>query len=226
MQKPKPKETPKVPGMEQKEKKDEYLRIIDYLPEGKAEMPMHKRKPIAQGIGENYFSLLEVVPRRGMSFESGERVYIGDETREKVDHIERRIKYEWLTPTAKSELPFILEEAITDNEKYFIQFYNTAGAISVRQHKLERLPRIGKKHVKDILGEREKKPFESYEDLKNRVKSMPDPAKVLSDAIVNELKGESKYRLFVPVIKEERPGRRKDTERMPRERDRGRGRRY
>jgi len=205
------------------EKKDEYLRIIDYLPEGKAEMPPHRRKPLAQGVGEKYFSLLEIVPRKGMSFESGERVYIGDEAREKVDHIERRIKYEWLTPTAKAELPFIIEEIIIDNEKHFITFYNTAGPISVRQHKLERLPRIGKKHVKAILDERVKKPFASFEDLQNRVKSMPDAAKVLSDTINNELKGEGKYRLFVPIIKEERQTRERD-ERPPR-RDRGR-RRY
>jgi len=54
--------------------------------------------------------LLELVPREGITFELGERVYIGEGTRDRVDHIERRIKYEWLTPTAKSELPFILEK--------------------------------------------------------------------------------------------------------------------
>jgi hypothetical protein len=32
---------------------------------------------------------------------------------------------------------------------------------------------------------------------------MPDPIKVLAEQIVNELKGESKYRLFVPIIKDE-----------------------
>jgi len=91
-------------------KKDEYVRILDYLPKGKSDVPLHKRRPIAQAVGEKFFSLLELVPREGITFELGERVYIGEGTRDRVDHIERRIKYEWLTPTAKSELPFILEK--------------------------------------------------------------------------------------------------------------------
>ncbi len=183
-------------------KRDEYVRIIDYLPRGKSEVPPHKRKPIAQVVGEKYFSLLEIVPREGMSFEPGERVYIGEGTREKVDHIERRIRYEWLTPTAKSELESILEDIIRDNEDRFIEFYNTAGTISTRQHKLEVLPRIGKRHRDDIISEREKRPFKNFEDMHKRLKNIPDPMKIIADKIIEELKGESKYYLFVPLIRE------------------------
>lgn len=183
-------------------KKDEYVRVIDYLPKGKSEVPPHKRKPIAQAIGETYFSLLEIVPRKGMSFELGERVYIGEGVRDKVDHIERRIKYDWLTPTAKTELVFVLEKIINDNEGHFINFYNTAGIISTRQHKLECLPRIGKRHRQDILNEREKEPFKSFEDMRNRIKNIPDPLKIIVDKIVEELQGKSKYQLFVPLIED------------------------
>ncbi len=183
-------------------KKDEYVRVIDYLPKGKSEVPPHRRKPIAQAIGENYFSLLEIVPRKDMSFELGERVYIGEGMRDKVDHIERRIKYDWLTPTAKSELEFVLNKIVKDNEGYFVNFYNTAGIISTRQHKLESLPRIGKRHREDILNEREKELFKSFEDMRNRIKNIPDPVKVIVDKIIEELKGKSKYQLFVPLIEE------------------------
>lgn len=183
-------------------KKDEYVRVIDYLPRGKSEIPPHKRKPIAQAIGEIYFSLLEIVPREGMSFELGERVYIGEGVRDKVDHIERRIKYEWLTPTAKSELAFVLENIIKDKEDYFINFYNTAGTISTRQHKLECLPRIGKRHRQDILDEREREPFKNFEDMRSRVKNIPDPVKVIVDKIIEELQGKSKYMLFVLLIED------------------------
>ena len=88
-------------------KKDEYARIIDFLPMGKSEVPPHKRKPIAQVVGEKYYSLLEIVPRKDIKLEAGDRIYIGEGVREEVDHIERRIKYEWLTPTAKTELKII-----------------------------------------------------------------------------------------------------------------------
>lgn len=183
--------------------KDEHVRILDYLPKGKSEVPMHKRKPMAQAIGEIYFSLLELTPREGVLFESGDKVYIGEGTRDKVDHIERRIKYDWLTPTAKTELPYILKEIILENEEKSVDFFNTAGIISTRQHKLEVLPRIGKKHRQEILVEREIKPFKSFDDMKKRLKNVPDPVNIIVEKIVEELKGESKYLLFTPVIEKE-----------------------
>ncbi len=181
-------------------KKDEHARIIDFLPMGKSEVPPHKRKPIAQVVGETYYSLLEIVPRKDIKLEVGDRIYIGEGVRDEVDHIERRIKYEWLTPTAKTELKIILEEIIRDREKEFIGFFNTSGTISTRLHKLETLPRIGKRHRQDILNEREIKEFESFKDLQNRVKNMSDPVKIVAEKIIEELKSESKYYLFVPYI--------------------------
>lgn len=182
--------------------KDDYVCILDFLPSGKSEVPSHKRKPIAQAVGDKYFSLLELSPREGSSFEMGERAYIGEGERDKVDHIERRIKYDWLTPTAKTELAFILKDIVEANEERFIEFYNTAGSISTRQHKLELLPKIGKRHRQDILNERDADPFASFADMRERVKNIPDPVKTLVDKIVQELKGESKYYFFVPLTKD------------------------
>lgn len=183
-------------------KKDDYIRILDYLPKGKSEIPPHKRKPIAQALGELFFSLLELSPRDGATFEVGDRVYIGEGLREKVDHIERRIKYDWLTPVAKSELPIILRALVLENEETYIKFYNTCGSISTRQHKLETLPKIGKRHRQDILNERDILPFTSFSDMKKRVKHIPDPVKAIVDKIIEELREESKYLLFTPVVEE------------------------
>jgi predicted nucleic acid-binding OB-fold protein len=36
-----------------------------------------------------------------------------------------------------------------------------------------------------------------------RVKNIPDPAKVIAEKIVEELKGESKYLLFLQLIKDD-----------------------
>lgn len=183
-------------------KKDDHARVLDYLPKGKSEVPPHKRKPLVQAVGDKFYSLLELCPREGAAFELGERVYIGDDARDKVDHIERRIKYEWLTPTAKSELPHVLKEVVESNEGEYLEFYNTAGTISTRQHKLETLPKIGRRHREDILRERESQPFTSFEDMRRRLTSIPDPVKVIVDKIVEEMKGESKYYLFTPVVEE------------------------
>ncbi|MFH1125921.1 MAG: DUF655 domain-containing protein [Candidatus Altiarchaeota archaeon] len=179
--------------------KDDYVRILDFLPKGKSEMPPHKRKPVAQAVGESFFSLLELSPREGVSFTQGERVYIGEGARDTVDHIERRIKYEWLTPTAKSELPEILKAVVIEHEEQYVKFYNTAGTISTRQHKMECLPKIGKRHRQEIIEEREREPFKSFEDMHKRLKSIPDPARIIVDKIIEELKGESKYYLFSPI---------------------------
>ena len=183
-------------------KRDDYVRILDYLPKGKSEVPPHKRKPLAQAVGDKFFSLLELSPREGIVLEQGVKEYIGEGSRDRIDHIERRIKYDWLTPTAKSELPVVLKTIVLENEQKFMEFYNTAGTISTRQHKLECLPKIGKRHREEMLAEREAQPFKDFEDMKARLTSIPDPAKVIVDKIVEELKGESKYYLFVQLFEE------------------------
>ena len=56
--------------------KEEYAIVLEYLPNG---YPLERKMmPMAQAIGELNLTLLELVPRRGISLEIGERVYIGD----------------------------------------------------------------------------------------------------------------------------------------------------
>ena len=72
--------------------KEEHAIILDYLPNG---YPLEgKMMPIAQAIGENNLILLEVVPRRGISLEIGERVYIGEGKRDKIYYILGRLRKE------------------------------------------------------------------------------------------------------------------------------------
>ena len=50
--------------------KEEKAIVIDYLPYG---YPLEKKMmPIAQAVGTNNFTLLELVPRRGIKLEIGE----------------------------------------------------------------------------------------------------------------------------------------------------------
>jgi putative nucleotide binding protein len=44
---------------------------------------------------------------------------------------------------------------------------------------------------------RDEKPFESFDDLKKRVKLMPDPEKAIVKRILEEIQGEQKHHLFV-----------------------------
>jgi len=163
--------------------KEDYAIVLDFLSTGYADS--YKREPIAQVIGEKEFSLLEVVPRENIRLDLNERVYIGPDKREKIRFIKGRIGYDKLTSTARSELRKVVEELIGKNEDKFINFFNKTGAITVRQHSLELLPNIGKKHMKTMLEERQKKPFESFKDISDRVKLMPNPLKTLADRIID-----------------------------------------
>ena len=66
----------------------------------------------------------------------------------------------------------------------------------MRMHQLELLPGLGKKHMWEIIMARKAKPFENFEDLKNRVKLLPDPKQTVVKRIISELEGKEKYQIF------------------------------
>ena len=178
--------------------REEHVKILDYLPEGITSLPVYKRYPVAQTIGCDYFVILETTPKQGVVFKAREKVYVGEGERDKVRTIKKRMRYDELTSTAKSELWDVVEEIIEENEKKFVDFFNTAKAISLKHHQLELLPKIGKKQLLKILEEREKKPFKDFKDLDARVKGLPDVKKLIVDRIIEEIQGDVEHRLFVP----------------------------
>jgi len=175
---------------------EERAYVLDFLPHGRpGARPGYRAGALVQVVGEEYFTLLEAVVKEGVVLKSYERVYVGKEARDKITYIIGRIGYEELTTTAKMELPTVLEKIVLDRESWFISFFNSAQAITPRMHALELLPGIGKKYMWQIIGEREKKPFENFEDLQQRA-NMPNPIKLIAKRILEELAGESKHRLF------------------------------
>jgi putative nucleotide binding protein len=175
--------------------KEEFAIILDFLPYG---YPLeNKRMPLAQAIGENGFTLLQLVPRRGEKFEIGERVYIGDGKRDKVQYILGRCPREKLTETAKSGLDDFIVEYVLKNEERFVKFFNKAQAINTRLHQFELLPGLGKKHTSAILASREDKEFESFEDIRERVTNLPSPEKIISKRIMEELTEMQRHNLFI-----------------------------
>ena len=184
---------------------EEHALVIDFLPYGKAADV--KKEPIAQVVGEAHFTLLEVVPKPNTSMMVGERVYVGKDAREKIDHIKGRISYFELTSAAKVELERAIMRILESREKEFVEFFNRCGPVTIRLHQLELLPGIGKKHLHDILKEREKKPFESFADISARIPLLPDPKKILVQRVLEELQGGSKYYLLTRPPYQPREGR-------------------
>src|SRR3989338_9154761 len=182
--------------------KEEHAIILDFLPNGYAldKRPMYMKTPTAQAIGKEHFVLLELVPKKGVHFQLYEEVYIGEGKRDKIHHIVGKIPMSKLTSTAKSELEFVIKDIVQKNEKMFVDFFNKAMPLSTRMHQIELLPGVGKKHMWEIINVRDEKPFESFADIKKRVKLMPDPEKVVIRRIVQELEGSEKHRLFVDAV--------------------------
>ncbi|UCD03294.1 MAG: DUF655 domain-containing protein [Candidatus Aenigmatarchaeota archaeon] len=177
-------------------KKDEWALVLDFLARGHS--GMQRSEPVAQIIGDRYFSLLEVIMRENSSFKPEDRVYIGEGKRADVKYIRKRISYGELTAAAKEELNDMVEKIVTKNPKMFLNFFNKSGPVTNRLHQLELLPGIGKRHLWGIIGERKKAPFESFEDIKKRVPLLPHPEKLIVRRILCELEDKDKYRIFVP----------------------------
>ena len=175
--------------------KEEYALVLDYLPYG---YPMGgKTNPVVQAIGIKTLALLELVPRRGVQIAVEEKVYIGPEKRDKIYFISGRLPREKLTETAKIQLQKFVETVVAEQEKKYVDFFNHAQAMNTRLHQLELLPGFGKKHTKELLDAREQKPFESFEDMKTRLPSIPDPKKAIEKRILEELMERQRFYLFV-----------------------------
>ena len=179
--------------------KEEAAVVLDFLPNGYPydERPMYMKTPIAQAIGKEHFVLLELVSKKGIHLQPFGEVYIGEGKRDKIHHIIGKMDMRKLTATAKSQLEFVIKDIIQKDEEKFIDFFNKARPLSTRMHQLELLPGLGKKHMWQVIEIRDEKPFESFADLKNRVKLMPDPEKIVAKRILQELDGKEKHNIFV-----------------------------
>jgi putative nucleotide binding protein len=175
--------------------KEEHAIILEFLPNG---YPLEgKMMPIAQAIGEKNLTLLELVPRRGISLKIGEKVYIGEGKRPQIYYILGKLNKEKLTESAKNQLQEFIKELVKNKEKEFIDFFNEADAINKRIHQIELLPGFGKKHMQEIIKKRKEKKFESFEELKMQIQNLPDPEKAIEKRIFKELTNLERYNLFI-----------------------------
>ena len=174
--------------------KEEYAIILEYLPNG---YPLEKKMmPIAQAIGVTNPTLLELVPRRGVVLKIGEKVYIGEGKRDQIYYILGRLRREKLTEAAKQQLKEFINILVKENNKRFVDFFNKSEAINKRVHQIELLPGLGKKHMQEILKQRQEREFESFEDMKKRIQNLPDPEKAIEKRIFQELTTLERYNLF------------------------------
>ena len=187
------------PKTERADKKEVEAVVLDFLQWGYADdkRPLNQREPIILTVGTDQFKLLELIPKRNFAINLHDKVYIGDGERKVVERVKRRISYDELTNTAKGELELVISMIIAESEPRFVKFYNEAVPISLKLHMLNLLPGFGKKTLTDTLAERQKKPFENFEDIRSRVKTLAKPEKFILERIMLEIENpDEKYHLF------------------------------
>ncbi len=179
---------------------EEYAYVLDFLPHGRPGVRPsgkagYRAGALVQVVGEEFFTLLEAIVKEGVMLRANDQVYVGKDSRNEITYIIGRIGYEDLTATAKTELPSVINRIVLKRENWFVAFFNTTQAITPRMHALELIPGIGKKYMWQVIKEREKRPFQSFDDLQKRTQ-LPNPVKLITKRVQEELMGESKYRLF------------------------------
>jgi putative nucleotide binding protein len=171
--------------------------VLDYLPHGRADddRPQYQKPQLAHAVDTESFALYELVLREEAAINIGDNVVV-DPPDDDIAEV-RRIDYEDLSGGSQSELEHVIGEVIDENEDRFVDFFNEAGAITLRLHQFNLLPGIGDKLRDAILDERKREPFEELSDLTDRVSGLHDPKGTLADRILEEIRDEDvKYSLF------------------------------
>lgn len=187
-----------VQYMDRQRKYEEYAWVLAYLQEGSPTdtSPFSQREPVIQAVGDIWFTLLELSPKRGVNIDPFVRIGIGKNNRKVITRIKRRIGYDDLSLTSENNLEDCIKEIVEKQEFRFVNWFNKASFVTSRMHSFKLLPGIGTTHLEKLLSERNQINFTSYEDIATRTK-LSDPKKLIIARIMKELTNpDEKYRLF------------------------------
>ena len=165
------------------QKKERYAWVLDYIPN---KYPERKRKHVVQAVGEDYFTLMELTPKGDNIPREYERVYIGEGRRDIIDHVNRRLRYEDLTDTARERLPYALEKIVKQREGFFLTLFNDPDRHVGKMPILMLLPLVKGKDLEKINNERRREKFKSFEDLERRT-GLLFPERAIARRIEEEL---------------------------------------
>ncbi|QEE15067.1 DUF655 domain-containing protein [Promethearchaeum syntrophicum] len=174
------------------------IYILDILQHGGIDKADHQWNPIAQILEGSKFQLYEIRLNKSKITERRlqEKIVV-TENQDIYERIQRKITFLELTPTSSSTLDVVVAQYVNENEPRFIEFINNSGPITIKRHSLEVLPGIGKKLMWEIINNREKPPFKSFEDLHSRVPGFK-PVETFRKRIIEEIMGDDlKHYLFV-----------------------------
>ena len=180
----------------QSRKYEEFAYVLDFISQGKSKTVRGRDGVVVIALGEERLTLLEILGVEDSIFDIGEKIYIGKEGRTKVQSVLGKLDYEQITSSAQSELDNVVKTIVTENEERFVNYINNAQPLTPRRHSLELIPGIGKTYLKLLIEEINKQKFLNYQDLEERA-GLKEPVNHLSKRILEEIAGETQFRLFV-----------------------------
>ena len=180
----------------QSRKYEEYAYVLDFISQGKSKTVHGRGGVIVIAVGEERLTLLEILGVDDSTFDIGEKIYIGKDGRTNVQSVLGKLDYEQITGTAQSELENVVNTIVTKNEQRIVDYINNAQPLTPRKHSLELIPGIGKTYLKLIIEQINKQKFLNYKDMEERA-GLKEPVNHLSKRILEEITGETQFRLFV-----------------------------
>ncbi|MFB6111369.1 MAG: DUF655 domain-containing protein [Halobacteriaceae archaeon] len=174
--------------------------VLDYLARGDSDADVRalRRSPAVYAVRPADFALFGLALTDDTDVSIGDRVVVDGPDQHPAITTAQRVVYEDLSGGAQSELEYVVEEIVEAQEGRFVDFFNEAQPISLRLHQLNLLPRIGKKLRNNILDARKRQPFDSFEEVEDRVSGLHDAKGIIVDRILEELlETDLKYRNFV-----------------------------
>ena len=188
-------------GDDTAEEPEEYAVVLDHLPYGRPDddRPQHQKPEVAYAVGEATFDLFELTLAEDADVSIGDRLVVAPEADREVVSRYREVGYDDLSRGAEQELEYVVEEIVERHPQRFLDYFNEAQPLTLRLHQLNLLPGIGEKLRNDILDSRKYDgPFESFEELEDRISGLHDPKGTVVERVLEELREdeEIKYRAF------------------------------
>ena len=183
-------------GNTQSRKYEEHAYVLDFCSMAKSKTVRGRDGIIITALGEERLTLLEILGVEDSIFDIGEKIYIGKEGRTKVQSVLGKLDYEQISGSSQSELSNVVKTIVTNNEERFVDYINNAQPLTPRKHSLELIPGIGKTYLKLIIEQINKQKFLNYQDMEERA-GLKEPVNHLSKRILEEISGETQFRLFV-----------------------------
>ena len=180
----------------QSRKYEEYAYVLDFCSMAKSKTVRGRDGIIITALGEERLTLLEILGAEDSIFDIGEKIYIGKEGRTKVQSVLGKLDYKQISGSSQSEIDNVVKTIVTSNEERFVDYINNAQPLTPRKHSLELIPGIGKTYLKLIIEQINKQKFLNYKDMEERA-GLKEPVNHLSKRIIEEISGETQFRLFV-----------------------------